>query len=100
MSSGCGAWPPGGEACAGPSAHTPRCPPTELLKRLDDVSHEVRLAAASALTSWLRRVGSGDGKAYYQSHVQHLYQELLVYLDDPESAVQDAVLGERAGDRH
>ncbi|KAM5300602.1 dynein axonemal assembly factor 5 [Glossophaga mutica] len=64
----------------------------ELLKRLDDVSHEVRLAAASALAGWLRCVGSGDGKSYYQSHVQHLYRELLVYLDDPEGAVQDAVL--------
>lgn len=64
----------------------------ELLKRLDDVSQEVRLAAAAALASWLRCVGTGDGRSYYQSHVQHLYQELLVYLDDPESAVQDAVL--------
>ncbi|XP_014651115.1 PREDICTED: dynein assembly factor 5, axonemal [Ceratotherium simum simum] len=64
----------------------------ELLKRLDDVSNEVRLAAASTLVTWLQCVGNNDGKSYYQSNIHYLYKELLVYLDDPESAVQDAVL--------
>ncbi|XP_025719453.2 dynein axonemal assembly factor 5 isoform X1 [Callorhinus ursinus] len=64
----------------------------ELLKRLDDVSHEVRLAATSALVSWLACIQNDDGKSYYQSNIQFLYRELLVYLDDPEGAVQDAVL--------
>ncbi|KAF0882892.1 DAAF5 factor, partial [Crocuta crocuta] len=64
----------------------------ELLKRLDDVSHEVRLAAASSLVTWLACVRNDDGKSYYQSHIQFLYRELLVYLDDPDGSVQDAVL--------
>nr|XP_058894508.1 dynein axonemal assembly factor 5 isoform X2 [Kogia breviceps] len=64
----------------------------ELLKRLDDVSNEVRLAATSTLVTWLERVSNEAGKCYYQSNIQHLYRELLVYLDDPESAIQDAVL--------
>ncbi|XP_032462057.1 dynein assembly factor 5, axonemal isoform X1 [Phocoena sinus] len=64
----------------------------ELLKRLDDVSNEVRLAATTSLVTWLERVGNEAGKCYYQSSIQHLYRELLVYLDDPESAIQDAVL--------
>ncbi|XP_053069581.1 dynein axonemal assembly factor 5 isoform X2 [Acinonyx jubatus] len=65
----------------------------ELLKRLDDVSHEVRLAATSALVTWLACVRSDDDvKSCYQSHIQFLYRELLVYLDDPDSTVQDAVL--------
>ncbi|XP_039327419.1 dynein axonemal assembly factor 5 isoform X1 [Saimiri boliviensis] len=64
----------------------------ELLKRLDDVSNDVRMAAASTLVTWLQCVKHADGKAYYQSSVQYLYRELLVHLDDPESAVQDAVL--------
>ncbi|XP_030888045.1 dynein assembly factor 5, axonemal, partial [Leptonychotes weddellii] len=64
----------------------------ELLKRLDDVSHEVRLAASSALVAWLACIQNDDGKSYYQSNIQFLYRELLVYLDDPEGAVQDAVL--------
>ncbi|XP_057605616.1 dynein axonemal assembly factor 5 [Hippopotamus amphibius kiboko] len=63
----------------------------ELLKRLDDVSNEVRLAAASALVTWLERVRNEAGKGCYQSSIQHLYRELLVYLDDPESTVRDAV---------
>uniref|UniRef100_A0A452TIB1 Dynein axonemal assembly factor 5 n=2 Tax=Ursus maritimus TaxID=29073 RepID=A0A452TIB1_URSMA len=64
----------------------------ELLKRLDDVSHEVRLAATSALVTWLACIPNDDGKSYYQSNIQFLYRELLVYLDDPDGAVQDAVL--------
>lgn len=68
-------------------------PPPELLKRLDDVSDDVRLAATSALVTWLQRVQSEASKCCYQSSVRHLYRELLVYLDDPEHAVQDAVLG-------
>lgn len=52
------------------------------------------MAAASALLTWLRCIQSADGKSYYQSSIQYLYRELLVHLDDPESAIQDAVLGE------
>uniref|UniRef100_A0ABK0LLB4 Dynein, axonemal, assembly factor 5 n=1 Tax=Rattus norvegicus TaxID=10116 RepID=A0ABK0LLB4_RAT len=64
----------------------------ELLKRLDDVSNDVRMAAASALLTWLKCIESVDGKSAYQSSVQFLYRELLVHLDDPESAIQDTVL--------
>lgn len=82
-----------------PPAHPP-LPPTllpELLKRLDDISNEVRLAAASALATWLECVRK-DKKAHYQGDIQFLYRELLLHLDDPEGAVQDAVLGKRRGD--
>ncbi|XP_019492960.1 PREDICTED: dynein assembly factor 5, axonemal [Hipposideros armiger] len=64
----------------------------ELLKRLDDVSNDVRLAAASALVAWLQCIRKDAGKSQSQSDIQHLYRELLVYLDDAESTVQDAVL--------
>ncbi|XP_003481014.1 dynein assembly factor 5, axonemal isoform X1 [Sus scrofa] len=64
----------------------------ELLKRLDDVSNEVRLAATSTLVTWLECIRNEAGQCCYRSSVQHLYRELLVYLDDPERAVQDAVL--------
>ncbi|XP_032315719.1 LOW QUALITY PROTEIN: dynein assembly factor 5, axonemal [Camelus ferus] len=64
----------------------------ELLKRLDDVSTEVRLAATSTLVTWLERAGKEGGKSCDQGSIQYLYRELLVYLDDPESTVQDAVL--------
>lgn len=52
------------------------------------------MAAASALLTWLKCIESLDGKSAYQSNVQFLYRELLVHLDDPESAIQDTVLGE------
>ncbi|XP_007525181.1 dynein axonemal assembly factor 5 isoform X2 [Erinaceus europaeus] len=65
----------------------------ELLKRLDDAAQEVRLAAAGSLGSWLQRVASEGGGASFQSSVQFLYHELLVYLDDPEPTIQNAVLG-------
>ncbi|XP_050019176.1 dynein axonemal assembly factor 5 isoform X1 [Alexandromys fortis] len=64
----------------------------ELLKRLDDVSNDVRMAAASALLTWLKCVQNSDGKSAFQSSIQFLYRELLVHLDDPESAIQDTVL--------
>ncbi|KAF6280593.1 dynein axonemal assembly factor 5 [Rhinolophus ferrumequinum] len=64
----------------------------ELLKRLDDVSNDVRLAAASALVTWLQCITKDAGKSQSQSDIQYLYRELLVYLDDAESTVQDAVL--------
>ncbi|XP_006167960.2 dynein assembly factor 5, axonemal [Tupaia chinensis] len=64
----------------------------ELLKRLDDVSNDVRMAAASTLITWLKCINSSDGKSYFQNNIQYLYKELLVHLDDPESAIQDAVL--------
>lgn len=57
----------------------------------------MRLAAASALATWLECVRR-DEKTLYQSDVQFLYRELLLHLDDPEGTVQDAVLGERRGD--
>lgn len=79
--------------CAGFGLTVAPALPPELLKRLDDVSHEVRLAAASSLVTWLACVRNDDGKSYYQSHIQFLYRELLVYLDDPDGSVQDAVLG-------
>ncbi|XP_037362644.1 dynein axonemal assembly factor 5 [Talpa occidentalis] len=64
----------------------------ELLKRLDDVSNEVRLVAATTLVSWLRCIRNDSGKSYYQNNIQYLYKELLIYLDDPDSTIQDAVL--------
>lgn len=66
--------------------------PPELLKRLDDASNDVRMAAASTLLTWLRCIQSSEGKSYYQSSIQYLYRELLIHLDDPESTIQDTVL--------
>ncbi|KAG8145681.1 hypothetical protein E2320_012178 [Naja naja] len=48
----------------------------EILKRLDDVSHDVRLAAADALTSWFRCINDPETKALLKTNIEVLYQEL------------------------
>ncbi|XP_061455963.1 dynein axonemal assembly factor 5 [Rhineura floridana] len=64
----------------------------ELLKRLDDSSHEVRLAAANALVNWFKCINSDEKKALLKANIEVLYQELLVHLDDPDQNIQSAVL--------
>ncbi|KFP77281.1 HEAT repeat-containing protein 2, partial [Apaloderma vittatum] len=65
---------------------------TEVLKRLDDASCDVRLAAAHTLTSWFKCLKESDVKSSMESHIEFLYQELLIYLDDSDENTQNAVL--------
>ncbi|KAF2976700.1 hypothetical protein EK904_009227 [Melospiza melodia maxima] len=65
---------------------------TEVLKRLDDASCEVRLAAAHTLANWFKCLKDSDVKSSMENHVEFLYQELLVHLDDPDENLQKAVL--------
>ncbi|KAJ8346050.1 hypothetical protein SKAU_G00302430 [Synaphobranchus kaupii] len=64
----------------------------ELLKRADDSSKEVRMAALCALRCWFSCVGESYDRHTYCSHLQLLFQQLLLHMDDPESSVQDHVL--------
>ncbi|KAI1233745.1 hypothetical protein IHE44_0004188 [Lamprotornis superbus] len=65
---------------------------TEVLKRLDDASCDVRLAAAHTLANWFKCLKDSDVKSSMEGHVEFLYQELLVHLDDPDESLQKAVL--------
>ncbi|XP_009907079.2 dynein axonemal assembly factor 5 [Dryobates pubescens] len=65
---------------------------TEVLKRLDDASCDVRLAAAHTLTNWFKALKDSDVKSAMENHAEFLYQELLVHLDDPDQNTQNAVL--------
>ncbi|KFQ36415.1 HEAT repeat-containing protein 2, partial [Merops nubicus] len=65
---------------------------TEVLKRLDDASCDVRLAAAHTLTNWFQCLKDSDMKSSMESHIEFLYQELLIHLDDPDQNTQNAVL--------
>uniref|UniRef100_A0A803VEZ2 Dynein axonemal assembly factor 5 n=2 Tax=Ficedula albicollis TaxID=59894 RepID=A0A803VEZ2_FICAL len=65
---------------------------TEVLKRLDDASSDVRLAAAHTLANWFKCLKDSDVKSSMEGHVEFLYQELLVHLDDPDENLQKAVL--------
>ncbi|XP_077172336.1 dynein axonemal assembly factor 5-like [Paroedura picta] len=62
----------------------------ELLKYLDDASHDVRLEAAKALVSWFRCVND-DKKALLNANIEFIYQGLLVELDDLNQNIQLAV---------
>lgn len=70
---------------------------TELLKRLDDSSEEVRSAGLEAIRLWLSSLTKEYNPEFYATHLQFLFQQLLLFLDDPDSLVQQQVLGESAG---
>ncbi|NXD61754.1 DAAF5 factor, partial [Eolophus roseicapillus] len=65
---------------------------TEVLKRLDDASSDVRVAAAHTLTNWFKCLKDSDVKSAMEGHIEFLYQELLIHLDDPDQNIQNAVL--------
>ncbi|NXN45372.1 DAAF5 factor, partial [Rhinoptilus africanus] len=65
---------------------------TEVLKRLDDASCDVRLAAARTLAHWFVSLKDSDVRAAMEAQVEFLYQELLIHLDDPDEHTQKAVL--------
>ncbi|XP_062444608.1 dynein axonemal assembly factor 5 [Rhea pennata] len=64
----------------------------EVLKRLDDASLDVRLAAAHTLTNWFKCLKDNDVKSLMQNNIRFLYQELLIHLDDQDQTIQNAVL--------
>uniref|UniRef100_A0A1A8N110 HEAT repeat containing 2 n=2 Tax=Nothobranchius pienaari TaxID=704102 RepID=A0A1A8N110_9TELE len=64
----------------------------ELLKRLDDSSEEVRGIALQAVGLWLSSLTTDYNPELCAPHLQLLFQQLLLHLDDPNSSVQDQVL--------
>lgn len=63
------------------------------MKRLDDSSEDVRGEALRALGLWLSSLGGNYDSELCASHLQFLFQQLLLHLDDPDGAVQNQVLG-------
>ncbi|XP_072549719.1 dynein axonemal assembly factor 5-like [Salminus brasiliensis] len=64
----------------------------ELLKRVDDSSDEVRAEALKALSVWFSSLGKDYDPNTCRPHLQFLYQQLLLYLDDPDQRIQLIVL--------
>uniref|UniRef100_A0A3B4U6T4 Dynein axonemal assembly factor 5 n=1 Tax=Seriola dumerili TaxID=41447 RepID=A0A3B4U6T4_SERDU len=64
----------------------------ELLKRLDDSSEEVRSVALQALGHWLSNLTKDYNPELWAPHLQLLFQQLLLHLDDPDASVQEQVL--------
>uniref|UniRef100_A0A8C8DHG9 Dynein axonemal assembly factor 5 n=1 Tax=Oryzias sinensis TaxID=183150 RepID=A0A8C8DHG9_9TELE len=64
----------------------------ELLKRLDDSNAEVRAAALHGVGLWFSSLTKDYSSELCAPHLQLLFQQLLLHLDDPNPAVQDQVL--------
>ncbi|XP_057202919.1 dynein axonemal assembly factor 5 isoform X2 [Triplophysa rosa] len=64
----------------------------ELLKRVDDSSEDVRVEALKSLSTWFSSLGKNYDAQSCRSHLELLFQQLLLYMDDPDSKVQDSVL--------
>lgn len=79
---------------AGPSLHSDALNKIypELLNRLDDSSEEVRAEAVKALGLWLSSLTKDYNPELCAAHLQFLFQQLLLYLDDTDSSVQGQVL--------
>ncbi|XP_060946261.1 dynein axonemal assembly factor 5-like [Limanda limanda] len=63
----------------------------DLLKRLDDSSQEVRAEALQALGRWLSNLTKEYQPELWAPHLQLLFQQLLLHLDDPDASVQGQV---------
>jgi len=66
----------------------------ELLKRLDDSSNDVRLAAAHMFSVYMQCFHEDFNVVLYRAHIDAIYQGLLIHLDDHDSDIQLALLGE------
>eukprot|EP00116_Pleurobrachia_bachei_P003018 sb/3463280/ len=81
----------GGKECFGPDElHKVY---VELLKRLDDSSDELRVAVTSTLKTFFSLLPEDYNRELYKAHLQFLYRGLLIHLDDPNQAIQEAVYG-------
>lgn len=69
---------------------------SELLKRVDDSSEDVRLEALKSLSTWFSSLGKNYDTHSCRPHLEFLFKQLLLYMDDPDTKVQDSVLGKCA----
>ena len=58
---------------------------TELLKRLDDSSDELRIAVTTTFSTFFSLIPENYDKEFYKAHLQALYRGLLIHLDDPST---------------
>ncbi|XP_059416461.1 dynein axonemal assembly factor 5-like [Carassius carassius] len=64
----------------------------ELLKRVDDSSEDVRVEALMSLSTWFSSLGRNYDTQSCRPHLEFLFQQLLLYMDDPDTKIQDSVL--------
>jgi len=65
-----------------------------LLKRLDDSSDDVRVAASQTFSAYVKCFHDNYDVALYRAHLHHIYHALLIHLDDPQHDIQRSILGQ------
>lgn len=65
----------------------------EILKRLDDSSDDVRIAATDTFSAYFGCLCKEYEVALYRAHLEEIFKGLLLHMDDPQEEVQMAVLG-------
>lgn len=65
----------------------------DLLKRLDDVSDDIRLAMCSTLHAYVQAFHGDFTVELYRSHLEDIAKTLLIHMDDQNTQVQQAVFG-------
>ncbi len=65
----------------------------DLLKRLDDVSDDIRLAICSTLNTYIQAFHGDFNIELYRSHLEDIAKILLIHMDDQNTQVQNAVFG-------
>ena len=70
---------------------------TEMIKRLDDNSEEIRLLMIDTFKSYFQNIKTHHldkyDKVLYQAHLEAIYQGLIIHLDDPNPAIQENIRG-------
>jgi dynein assembly factor 5, axonemal len=72
----------------------------DLLKRLDDSSDDIRIAAARAFSAYMDCFRDNYDVILYRAHIEAIYSGLLVHLDDPDGSIQQAISGLCVGCRY
>ena len=65
----------------------------DLLKRLDDVSDDIRLAMCLTLNAYVQAFHGDFNINLYRSHLEDIAKTLLIHMDDQNSQIQNAVFG-------
>ena len=64
-----------------------------LLKRLDDVSNDVRLEACEALECTFSNLSSKYDPEFYKLHIAAVVSALIIHLDDDKEEIRDVIYG-------
>lgn len=63
----------------------------EFIKRLDDANDEIRLEILAVFTVYMDSLNSNYDNVLYGAHLQMIFENVLLYLDDSNPDVQQKV---------